>query len=69
MKNESKQNWHEYQSKVQSFHYDNEPELIHIIKTGSPNTYILVYEDGYQLDTGKTEILTKNRLKKGLTSH
>ena len=56
-------NWYEYKSKVQSFHYDNEPELIHVIKTGSPNTYILVYEDGYQLDTGKTEILTKENIE------
>lgn len=57
-------NWHEYQSKVQSFHYYNEPELIHIIKTGPPNSYILVYEDAYQLDTGKTEILTKEQIVK-----
>ncbi len=57
-------NWYEIQSKVQSFHYKDDPELIHIIKTGSPNSYILVYEDGYQLDTGKTEILTKETIEK-----
>lgn len=40
-------NWYEYKSKVQSFQFENEPELIHIIKMGStdiPNTYILVYD-------------------------
>ena len=56
-------NWYEYDSKVQSFHYDNEPELIHVIKSGTPNTYILVYEDGYQLETGKTQILTKEQIE------
>lgn len=58
-----KRNWYEYESKVQSFHFDNEPELIHIIKSGTPNSYILVYEDGYQLQTGNTEILTKEMIE------
>jgi len=56
-------NWYEYDSKVQSFHWNNEPELIHIIKSGSPNTYILVYEDAYQINTGKSEILSKEQIK------
>lgn len=55
--------WYEYNSKVQSFHYNNEPELIHIIKSGSPNTYILVYDDAYQLNTGTTEILSKEMIE------
>lgn len=60
----SDKNWYKIKSKVQSFQYKDDPELIHIIKTGSPNTYILVYEDGYQLDTGKTEILTKEKIER-----
>ena len=59
--------WYEYKSKVQSFHYNNEPEIIHVIKMGStdvPNKYIVVYDDAYQNTTSDTEILTKEQIER-----
>jgi hypothetical protein len=39
--------WIPTQSQVRSFQWDNDPELIHIIKHGFNNTYLIIDEDGY----------------------
>lgn len=62
-----KKSFYEYESKVQSFHHNNEPEIIHVIKMGStnvPNKYIVVYDDTYQITTSNTEILTKEQIER-----
>lgn len=60
------ENWYQFNSKVQSFQYEDEPEVIHIIKMGStelPNKYIVVYDDPYQIATADSEILTKDEIE------
>lgn len=59
-------NWYEFKSSFQSFQFDNEPEIIHVIKMGStniPNKYIVVYDDVYQITTSDNEILTKEQIE------
>jgi hypothetical protein len=46
-----------------TFQWGTDPELIHIIKTGFKNRYIVVYEDAYELVLGKTEIYTKEEIE------
>jgi len=47
-----------------TFQLGNDPEIIHIIKTGFENKYIVVYEDAFEVSLGKTEILTKEELER-----
>lgn len=59
-------NWYEFKSSFQSFQFDMEPELNHVIKMGStniPNKYIVVYDDVYQITTSDNEILTKEQIE------
>tara|TARA_R110000772_G_C13310332_1_gene440567 strand:- start:6132 stop:6329 length:198 start_codon:yes stop_codon:yes gene_type:complete len=46
-------NWIEHKSTVKSFKYGEDPELIHVIKTGFKDRYMVVHEDAYDLHTGK----------------
>lgn len=48
---------------IKSFQWGDEPEVIHIIKTGFEDKYILVWEDAYEAMLGKTEILTRKQIK------
>lgn len=41
---------------------DNEPVLIHIIKTGFVDRYITVYEDAYDQTTGQIYQLTAQEI-------
>ena len=50
-------------AKTRTFQLGDEPELIHIIKTGFYNRYIVAYEDAYELVLGKTEIYTKEEIE------
>lgn len=57
--------WHPIKTSVcRSFQLDQEPELIHIIKTGFVNRYYVVYEDAYELcNEMMVESYTKERIK------
>lgn len=43
---------------VPCFQFEDFPELLYLIKTGTPDMYIVVHEDAYGLRTGETEIHT-----------
>lgn len=51
--------WKEILSTTQCFRLVDEPELIHVIKTGFDDLYMVVHEDAYQLELGKVEMGTK----------
>lgn len=53
-------NWKEIKSTAQCFELEGEPELIHVIKTGFRDMYMVVHEDAYEYSLGKVEIGTKN---------
>ena len=46
-----------------SYQWAEEPEMIHIIRTGFHDRYLIVWEDVYELMLGKTEVLTKKEIK------
>jgi len=54
---------HEIKSHCQTFSYGNEPELIHIIKTGFKNKYMIVWEDAYELVLGEVEFGSKEEIE------
>jgi hypothetical protein len=49
--------------RCRTFQLGEEPELLHIIKSGFENEYIVVYEDAHEIDYGKAEVLTKEQVK------
>jgi hypothetical protein len=53
----------EIKSNCKSFQWKDEPELIHVIKTGFNDRYMIVHEDAYELNLGKVEFMTKNEIK------
>lgn len=53
-----KKGWVEMNSPTRTFQYGDEPELIHIIKTGFKDRYMIVWEDAYELNIGKVEFCT-----------
>lgn len=58
--------WHEIKNSCRTFQLGDEPELIHIIKTGFRDVdmqYLLVYEDAYERDLGKTELVSKETIE------
>jgi len=56
--------WNLIKSNISTFQFGQEPELIHIIKTGHKNQYIIVYEDAYEYMNGKCELLSSEGIKK-----
>jgi hypothetical protein len=48
---------------TRTFQLGTEPEVIHIIKTGFEDKYIVTWEDAYELMIGNTQILTKGEIK------
>lgn len=42
---------------------DSEYELMHIIKMGFKDTYLIVYEDAFNITTGKTLIKNAQEIK------
>ena len=48
---------------VRTFQWADEPEIIHIIKTGFEDTYLVVWEDAFEVMIGKTEILSKKQIR------
>lgn len=55
--------WNRIKNNVQTFQFMNEPELIHIIKTGYTNLYIVVHEDGYNIQNCENEYWTKEKIE------
>jgi len=49
---------------MKTFQFGDDPEVIHIIKTGFDNLYILTWEDAYEMMLGKTELLSKEEIEK-----
>lgn len=48
---------------VRTFQWADEPEVIHIIKSGLEDTYLVVWDDAYEVMIGKTEILSKKQIR------
>jgi hypothetical protein len=55
--------WKEIPSTVQCFQLAEEPELIHVIKTGFRDMYMVVHEDAYEYSIGKVEFGTKEDIE------
>lgn len=51
--------WKERKSTAQCFQLDDEPELIHVVKTGFQDMYMVLHEDAHEFSLGKVEIGTK----------
>jgi len=51
--------WIESNNVTKTFRLQGEPELIHVIKTGFKDKYMVVYEDAYELNIGKVTYGTK----------
>ena len=50
-------------AQCQTFQYGDDPDLIHVIKTGFDDRYIVVFEDAYEMVLGQTEILNKDEVE------
>lgn len=48
-------------NKVRVFQLDEEPEIFYLIKIRD-NEYMIVHEDGYDMNTGKVEFLNKEQV-------
>ncbi|CAB4175421.1 hypothetical protein UFOVP1247_148 [uncultured Caudovirales phage] len=56
-------NWTEIPSTSQCFQLEDEPELIHVIKTGFRDMYMVVHEDAYEYSIGKVEFGTREDIE------
>ena len=54
-------NWIEIGSRTRSFRLGSEPILIHIIKTGYSNTFMVIDEDGYE-QMGDLKIMNSEQI-------
>jgi hypothetical protein len=55
--------WKEILSTAKCFQLGEEPELIHVIKTGFRDMYMVVHEDAYEYSIGKVEFGTKKDIE------
>ena len=55
-------NWRSIPNKVHTFQLGKEPFLVHIIKTGFEDKYLVVNEDAFELTLGKTKVMTKDEI-------
>lgn len=55
--------WKELKSTAQCFQLGDEPELIHVIKTGFQDKYMVLHEDAYEFSLGKVEMGTKQEVE------
>lgn len=55
--------WIESGNVTKTFRLQDEPELIHVIKTGFKDKYMVVYEDAYELNIGKVTYGTKTEVE------
>lgn len=63
-----KNNWKEFKPRkdIRAFQNGDEPEIIYIIPTGEVNEddYIVTQDDGWGINTGKTEVLRGEEIEK-----
>lgn len=64
VKNENPIEMKEIKSSTRTFQFGDDPELIHIIKTGFKNRYMVVHEDAYEFLLGKVDFMTREEIKK-----
>lgn len=50
-------------AEVTSFQLGDEPEMIHVIKTGFKDKYMVVHEDSYEVVLGDVQIGTKAEIE------
>ena len=55
--------WRQIPSKSLSFQLSEEPELIHVIKTGFEDRFMVIWEDSYELMLGKVDILSQKQIE------
>jgi len=55
--------WIERKIEIKSFQHEDEPEMIHVIKTGFNDLYMIVWEDVFEIDLGKVEFGTKKEVE------
>ena len=55
--------WKEISSSMRCFQLEGEPELIHVIKTGFKDFYMVVHEDAYEYSMGKIEYGTQEMIE------
>jgi hypothetical protein len=53
----------EIKTTCRTFQLGSDPELIHVIKTGFKNRYMIVHEDAYEFYLGKVEFKTREEIK------
>ena len=53
----------EMKTTCRTFQLGSDPELIHVIKTGFKNRYMIVHEDAYEFYLGKVEFKTREEIK------
>jgi len=61
----AKLKWKEINSNCRTFQLGEEPELIHIIKTGFSDKYMVVYEDAHELNLGGVAFHSKKEIEEG----
>jgi hypothetical protein len=60
----AKLQWEEIKgAEYRRFQWGNEPELIHIIKTGFEDRYMVIWEDAYELHLGNVDHLSKQEIE------
>ena len=55
--------WNQIKATCKTFQLEDEPELIHVIKTGFEDKYMVVYEDAYEFNLGKVIFGTKAEIE------
>lgn len=50
-------------NRCQTYRLDGLPELVHLIKTGYDNLFIVVFEDGYGMIDNNVLYYTKQQIK------
>jgi hypothetical protein len=55
--------WIEIDNRTKSFKLEDEPEVIHVIKTGFVDKYMVVFEDAYELSLGDVIFGTKSEIE------
>lgn len=55
--------WKKVNNNIVSIQHDEEPWVIHIIKTGFSNLYFVVHEDAYEELNGLIDYLTKEQVE------
>jgi len=55
--------WEKVSSNCESFQLGKEPEVIHVIKTGFRDKYMVVHEDAFETVLGKVDFQSKKEIE------